>query len=247
MTTTETLSAQKPRAAKPSAVDSLRKMMRSAAPQEPCVPEAVASDPVLAGARLVKNVVQLGPDPELESVARAAYTAGAVARRAAARLAKQTDRIRAYGVEKRAAYNDAFRAEVATVAVPFRLDPSAPPSSPEGEVRYVQVTSSNRYSVNQEVALANKEALGDAYGKLFVEETSKRLRPNTEGVLRGILEQAGLKPDELEEAMGLLFEETIVVRASEVMERESKALPEALHPVVAQIATRAQASVKIPG
>lgn len=231
---------------KPSALDTLRSLTRKGpAPEAPGLASQI-SDPAIAGAKRDKTVVRLGLDPAQEPAVREAVAAHAAKSAADARYAVSQEKLRDYGASKREAYNAAFRADVTTVAVPYRQDPEAPTDTQAGEVRYVQVVCTNKYSVNKDLVLANRERFGDAYSKLFVESRQKVLKPNAEELIRGLLEQMGVVGEELEASMSTLFDEQVSVSATKEFETVSKAQDENVRAILKQVATRSQPAVKIP-
>jgi hypothetical protein len=227
--------------AKPSALDALRSLAKKNAPANVAI-AAQVNDPAIAGAKRDKNTVRLGFDPNIAQVAERTASLRAALARAEAEFKVDQAAMRDYGIQKRGLYNDTFKCQVTTVCVPFSVE------TPSGnETRYVQVICSNKYSVQKDIVLGHKETLGAAYERMFVEETTKTLKPNAEELIRGVLrETAGLDGEELESTMQSLFDEETTVKTRETFEEEYKKLPEALRAVLDQATARAQPALKFP-
>lgn len=225
--------------AKPNALDALRAIAKKAPAPATSSLAAQINDPAIAGAKKDKNTVVLGFDPAIAERARYAAQLKEALERAEGEFAISQGEMRDYGSGKRGLYNDTFKANVTTVKVPFTVDTPAGP-----ETKHVAVICSNKYSVQKDVVLGNKELLGAAYDRLFVEERSKKLKPNAEELIRGVFEQVGLQGDELENAMEQLFEEEVKVKTAEAYEQESKKLPPDVQTVLSQGVTRSQPGLK---
>lgn len=226
--------------AKPSALEALKSLGKKTVPATSPL-AAQVNDPAIAGARRDKNTVKLGFDPAMAPQAAHCAALKEALERAEAEFKVDQASMRDYGISKRSAYNDTFKADVTTVCVPYEVD------TPAGkETRYVQVICSHKYSVQTDMVLGNKDRLGESYDRLFVEETTKSLKPNAEQIVRGILEEVGLKGDELETAMANLFDVKTVVKASESYEKEHKKLPEDLRSLLDQAVTRSAPGLKFP-
>jgi hypothetical protein len=205
------------------------------------------NDPAIAGAKRDKNTVKLGVDPAISDQAAFAAKMKAALEKAEADFAISQSEIRDYGKSKRGLYNDTFKANVTTVCVPYTVEvPSdANSDTPGRETKYVQVICSNKYSVQKDSIIANKEALGEFYPRLFVETSTKTLKPNAEDLVRGILQEvAGLQGEELENSMSTLFEETVKVATTENYESEVKKAPEDVQTLLSQTVTRSQPGLK---
>jgi hypothetical protein len=226
-------------ATKPNALDILKNLGKKAPAPATSSLAAQVNDPAIAGAKKDKNTVVLGFDPGIADRARYASQLKEALERAEGEFAVAQSEMRDYGGSKRGLYNDTFKANVTTVKVPYTVDTPAGP-----ETRTVAVICSNKYSVQKDVVLGNKDALGASYERLFVEERSKKLKPNAEELIRGVFEQVGLSGDELENAMEQLFEEEVKVKTAEAYEQESKKLPPDLQTVLAQGVTRSQPGLK---
>ena len=216
-------------AAKPSALDALKALSQ----KKPAPSAAISvqiNDPAIAGATRGKgssSVVTLGLDPAF------------ALERAEQEFKVLQSEMRDYGASKRGLYNDTFKSNVTTVKVPYEVE------TPGGkELQYVSVICSNKYSVQKDIVLGNKEALGEAYPRLFVEETTKALKPNAEELIRGILKEVGLGPEEVETSMENLFETTTKVATTENYETEAKKLPDDLKTILGQAVTRAAPGLK---
>jgi hypothetical protein len=230
--------------AKPSALDALRALGQKKPVQSASPIAAQVNDPAIAGARKDKNTVVLGLDPAFADVAAHAAGLKAALEKAAGEFEAYQGRIRDYGFEKRGLYNDTFKASVTTVKVPYLVDD--PSAQGVRATEHVSVICSNKYSVSPDV-LQSKAEIGESFGRLFVEETSKSLRPNAEELIRGVFEQVGVQGEELENAMQSLFETRTTVRAAAEYEREERAAPEPVRALLKQMVTRAQPGLKFPG
>jgi len=226
-------------ATKPSALDALRAIARKAPAPSSSSMASQINDPAIAGARKDKNTVILGPDPSVADQARHAAQLKQALEQAEGEFSILQSEMRDYGASKRGLYNDTFKANVTTVKVPYTVDTPGGP-----ETKFVAVVCTNKYSVQKDVVIGNKDALGAAYDRLFVEERSKRLKPNAEELIRGVFEQVGLTGEELDTAMDSLFEEEVKVKTAEAYEQESKKLPPDLQTVLSQAVTRSQPALK---
>lgn len=223
-----------------SALDTLRAISKKK--PAPGAPELAAQtqDPAIAGAKLNRTTVQLGLDPKFTATAKKAAELDAILKAAEADFKILQSEVRDYGKMKREVYNDAFKANVQTVGIPYEVE------TPTGlEKKYVQVTCTNRYSVQQEMVFGNREKFGESYFKLFEEERVKTLKPNAEELIRGVLQENGLEGEDLEAAMSSLFEEEIKVKTTDKYEVEAKKVTdEHLVAVLDQAVVRAQPAVK---
>jgi hypothetical protein len=225
-----------------SALDTLKKLASKKAVEGNAAAALTTQlqDPALAGAKRDKNVVRLGEDAAIAAKAKEAAELKAALEEAEARFSMVQTDMRAYGAEKRELYNDTFKADVTTVAVPFRTEV---PGGPGEETKYVSVVCTNRYTVSPNV-LNHKEVLGSAFARLFVEERSKTLKPNAEELVRGLLGELGMAGEDLENAMDTLFDEKVKVSASKDYEKEVKTMPDELRAVLGQLVTRVSPSLK---
>lgn len=229
-------------ATKPSALDLLKGLTKKATTSAPT--PGVSNnftDPAIAGARRDKNTVKLGYDAKITHIAAGCAGLRAALDRAEAEFVINQGTMRDYGREKRALYNDAYKCEVTTACVPYEID------TPQGkETKYVQVICTNKYSVAVDTILGNKDAIGDSFDRLFIEETKKTLKPNAEELIRGIFEQVGLTGDDLEAAMTQLLESKTTVKTRENYEQEAKKAPPAVQAILEQAVTRSQPALKFP-
>ncbi len=238
---------------KPSALDSLRKLsQKQAAPAEAELSSRV-SDPAIAGAKPAKGsktTVLLGFDPLFAEKAKHAAELKEALERATADFTLVQADCRDYGRDKRNAYNAAFRTSITTVSVPYITQ--VPGEQADGavatETRYVQVSVTNRYSVQGEAVLQNKEAFGEHFDRLFSVEQTKSLKPNAEELIRGILGENGFEGEALDGAMASLFDTSTVVKAkAETFEAEEAKLSLELKGILSQTVKRAEPSLKFPG
>jgi hypothetical protein len=226
---------------KPSALDALKSLANKKAAPSVAISTQL-TDPAIAGATKGKgsnSVVNLGFDPTFADKAAQCAALKSALDQAAVQFEVLQTETRDYGAKKREIYNSTFHGSITTVKVPFEVD------TPTGkEKQYISVVCQNRYSVQPQMVLGAKDSLGDAYGRLFVEEVSKTLKPNAEDLIRGILAEVGLTSDQVEASMENLFDTTVKVKASENYEQEVKKVPEELRAVLTQCVTRAQPGLK---
>lgn len=222
----------------PTALDVLKGLGKK--PDQPVAIPAHIGDPAIAGARKVKDAVVLGLDVKITERAAYCVRAKEALERAEADYAVVQQEMRDYGASKRLAYNDAYKACVTTVKVPYECE------TPSGkEVRAVSVVCTNKYSVDQTMITGNKHDLGEAYDRLFVEETAKVLRPNAEELIRGVLREAGLSDSEVQSSMEALFEQKTKVSTRENYEREVLEMPIEVQERLAKMVRRQQPAVKV--
>jgi hypothetical protein len=225
---------------KPSALDALRGLAKKTAPATSALATQV-NDPAIAGAKRDKNTVKLGFDPAIAATAQRCAELREALARAEAEFTVDQAAMRDYGSTKRGLYGDAFKCDVTTVCVPYTVE------VPGGhETKWVQVICSKKWSIQQDMVLANKDVFGASYERMFVEETVKTVKPNAEELIRNLLtETAGLTGDDLEATMGQLFDTNTTVKArGENFEEESKKLPDAAKAVLDQACTRSQPALK---
>jgi hypothetical protein len=222
-----------------AALDALRSLaQKKPAEQAPSLTIQV-TDPAISGAKRDKNTVKLGVDPNFTE--RAGYSARlkAALERAQSDFEVIQAELRDYGRDKRKVYNDTYKTNVTTVGVPYKVD------SPEGEeTRYVQVICSNKYSVQKDAVLANRETIGQQFDRLFSVEETKKLKPNAEKLIRDILIEQGITGETLEAAMDTLLETEQKVTTTEAFEQEAEKLPQETQTLLNQLVTRAQPGLK---
>jgi len=233
---------------KPSALDALKGLAKKAAPPTAAI-AAQVNDPAIAGAKRDKNTVKLGFDPAVAEVAAHCARLKEALERAESEFKVDQSTLRDYGISKRGVYNDTFKCEVTTVQVPYTTDvPGESDDTIAHETKYVQVICSNKYSVQQDIVLGNKDLIGSPFERMFEETTTKSLKPNAEELIRNLLtEVAGISGDDLETTMGELFESKTVIKATDKYESEFKKLPDSVKLVLEQAVTRSQPALKFPG
>lgn len=235
-------------AEKKSALASLKALANKKAPEGASTALATQlGDPAISGAKRDKNVVRLGFDPTIAE--RAALAAGLkeALERAESEFKILQGEMRDYGAKKRGIFNDTFKSDVTTVCVPFLIENSDTESDTPGrETHYVQVICSNKYSVQKDMVLGNKDTIGASlYGKLFVEEITKTLKPNAEEMFREILkERCDLDGEELDGVMNVLFDTDTKVATAKNYESEIKSAPEEIQTILAQAVTRSAPGLK---
>ncbi len=201
------------------------------------------TDPAISGATRKKGsdtVVMLGLDPSFSE--RAKHTAqlyDALKNAESAFEVLQTE-CRDYGASKRVAYNDVFNAEIITVCIPYEVE------TPTGmEKKYVQAVCTNKYSVQQDIIKGSKEQLGEHYDRLFEEKTTRTLKPNAEELLRNLfVEQFGMTEDQVNATLDNLRDETVVVKAKDDYEKQSRSVPDAVRTILEQGVKRQQPGLK---
>ncbi len=229
-----------------SALDTLKKLSAKKAVDGTAASALTTQlqDPALAGAKRDKNVVRLGFDPSVTDKAREAAELKAALEEAEARFALVQTDMRAYGAEKRELYNDTFKADVTTVSVPYSVEV---PGSQDRETRYVSVVCTNRYTVQKDAALGmlRAEAIDQGtFDKLFVVETTKKLKANAEELVRGLLGELGMTGDDLEGAMQTLFDTEVKVTASKDYEKRVKEVDDNTRALLAQAVKRVEPALK---
>jgi hypothetical protein len=209
---------------------------------------AEGTDLALQGATLAKNVVKLGLDPKVASVAARAVRLRAILEARAAMFADVQKELRTYGKAKRDAYNAAMRRDIVTVSIPYfaRVPKDAASETPGRELRYVQVICASTYSVNKDTVLRMETELGDAFKKLFVTSEAKYLKQDAEGLFKQILKDLGVPEDRIAPTMGVLFETTVRVSANDNYEAEHKKLPEKTRAILDVAVVRQQPSLRFP-
>lgn len=226
---------------KPSALAALKALSKKQAPAAPTALTTQITDPAIAGAQVKKgsSTVTLGFDPAIAASAEQCAGLKAALESAVAEFEVTQATMRDYGSGKRCIYNNTFKADITSVKVPYTVET---PTGPE--TRHVMVVCANKYSVRKEIVLNNKDSLGDAYDKLFVEEKSKSLKPNAEELFRNLLTEIGLSAEEVSTSMDTLFEETVKVAATKDYEKEVQKLPDVLQTLLSQAVTRVQPGLK---
>lgn len=222
-------------ASKISALEALRALFGKKAPVEVPAPVS-AQDPAIVGASRAGNVVKLGVDPSVKDRAALAASLKLTLEKAEEEFSYLQAEIRTYGKEKRDAYNDTFKSSVTTVSVPYA----------DGEdTKWIQVVCTNRYTVQKDVVLNNKDRFGGHFDRLFNVETTKKLKPEGEILIKNLLSELGLAGQELTEAMGQLFDTEHKVTTKEDYETVSKEVTEeGLKTILSQAVTRAQPALK---
>ena len=211
---------------------SLKRSMEAAA----AVESPVSEDPVILGARREKNVVILGSN---DAMAEAA-ACGSELKDAISQSQEAFDMIagdlRRYAKEKREAYNKAYSADISTVGVPY-VDSNGLPA-------IVNITVADRYSVQKDVVLNNRDTFGPMFDRLFKVEESKKLKPNAEALIRGVFSDLGLTGEDLENTMNNLLETEVKVSVQKDFEKTSKMCTPNQKAVLDQTVAQAQPAVK---
>lgn len=235
-----------------SALDTLKKLANKKTVDDSAAAGALTTqlqDPALAGARRDKNVVRLGFDPAIAPQAQEAAELKAALAEAEARYAMVQVDMRQYGVDKRGLYNDTFKADVTTVAVPYSVEvPACDESATPGrETRYVSVVCTNRYTAQASTVLQLRDSAAISpvdFGKLFVVEETKKLKPNAEELVRGVLTEAGMEGEVLENAMLALFDTEVKLSVNKDFEKNIKEVDDATRTLLAQCVKRVEPSLK---
>jgi hypothetical protein len=192
-------------------------------------------DPAIAGAKREKAVVKLGVDSQITDSVTQAVKLKALLDKHQEEFATHQETLREYGKDKRDLYNDTFKADVATVAIPYEES---------GETKYVQVVCSNRYSVQKQIVINNQAQLGGWFNRLFKVETTKKLKADSENLIRNLLGELGLAGTELDSAMDSLFETEQKVSTVEDYEDAVKNVLPSVKTILDQAVTRASPSLK---
>ncbi len=223
---------------KVSAVDTL-KALSAKKPAPASALSTQINDPAIAGAKKTGTTVTLGFDPAIADRAKYCAELKIAVENAVSEFEVAQGEMRDYGINKRALYNSTFKANMTTMKVPYTI---TTPTGPE--TKTVAVICSNKYSVQKDVVLNNKEALGESYPRLFVEEVTTKLKPNAEELIRGILKEVGLDDEQVETSMGNLFETDTKVKTAENFEQEAAKLPDDVQALLKQAVTRSQPGLK---
>ena len=199
------------------------------------------TDPAIQGASKKGSIVQLGFDPSIAEKAKNCAALKEALENAESAFAVLQGDMRDYGAGKRVRYNDLFKSDAVTVAVPFEVE------TPGGiEKKFVQVICTNKYSVQQDIIKGNKDTLGEFYGRLFEETETKTLKPNAEELIRNLLTEMGLTGEQLDNTMDNLREVRVSVKAKESYEQEARSVPEAVKTILDQGVKRQQPALKFP-
>lgn len=225
--------------AKPSAVDTLKALSQKKPAPAAAALTTQITDPAIAGAKKTGSTVTLGFDPAISDRAKYCAELKVAVEQATSEFEVLQGEMRDYGIGKRKLYNGTFKANMTTMKVPYTI---TTPTGPE--TKTVAVICSNKYSVQKDVVLNNKEALGEAYGRLFLEERTKALKPNAEDLIRGLLKEVGLDDEQVNSSMENLFEETVKVKTTEGFEQEAEKLPADVQALLGQAVTRSQPGLK---
>jgi hypothetical protein len=205
-------------------------------------------DPAIAHAKRNKNTVTLGLDPGIEEDAKVCAALKDAMDTAKAQFEVFQAKLRDYGSGKRVKYNDAFKANVTTVQVPFTVevaDGDGMAETPGREQKVVQVICSNKYSVAADTVLQlRKDMAEDAFGRLFKVEESKILKPNAEDLVRELLAEMGIEGEELDNAMDRLFETKVKVSTAQDYEQEIKKADGPVQAILEQAVVRQQPGLK---
>ena len=221
----------------PTALDKLKDLSKKK--PAPAAVSIQTDDPALAGAKKDGSGILLGFDPAIAEEAAYAAKLKLALDSAEQEFVAAQDKMRRYGAEKRGAYNDLLHANVTTVKVPYTVDTPAGP-----EPRCVAVTCTNKYSVQSDVILGNKNLLGDCYDRLIREERTKFLKSNAEELVRGLLSEVGLSAEEVETSMQSLFYEQVAVKTTECYEQEVKKVPSNVRLLLDKVVRRQQPALK---
>jgi hypothetical protein len=236
-------------ATKPSALDAFRALgKKPTTPAGQILPPGL-TDPAIIGAKRDKNTVKLGLDPVVTERAKYAADLAQILAEAEADFTMLQAEMRDYGRDKRTLYNDYFKAGVTTVCIPYTVEVPADAESatPGRETRYIQVVCTNRYSISQEMILNNQDKFGDTFARLFEVNTTKTLKPNAEDLIRNLLTEAGMTPDEVNVAMESLLDTKTSIKTTAGYEMESKAVTDTgLRAILEQAVTRVQPALKFP-
>jgi hypothetical protein len=199
-------------------------------------------DPALAGAKRDRNVVRLGHDPAIADKAKEAAELKASIQEAETRFSTAQAALRAYGSSKRNLYNDTFKSDVITVAIPYTSE------TPEGEeVRYVSVICTDKHVVQKDAVLEllRTGTLNQKdFDALFTVETVRRLKANAEELIRGILIELGMVGNDLENAMQTLFDTEVKVSTTKDYEKKVREMDPNKRQLLDQLVRRVEPAVK---
>lgn len=225
-----------------SALSALRALSKKEKVETTSEFASTVNDVAIKGAKRIKTTVHLGLDMEFQGVARKSAEAHQVLERAQSEFEIYQAQVRDYGAAKREIWNDTFKANDTTMAVPYEVEVV----NGEKETRHVQVVVTNKYSVRQETVEQVRGDLGDAFPRLFEESVEKVLRPNCAELMKGILKDAGLPDEEIDSAMESLFETKTKIKTTKNYEQEVKKTSSALRAILDQAVTRSAPALKFP-
>jgi hypothetical protein len=197
------------------------------------------TDPAIQGAMKKGSIVQLGFDPSIAEKAKNCAQLKEALENAESAFAVLQGDMRDYGAGKRVRYNDLFKSDAVTMAVPYEVQ------TPAGvEKKYVQVICTSKYSIQQDIVKGNKEALGEFYPRLFEETETRTLKPNAEELIRNLLTEMGLSGEQLDNTMDNLRDVHVSVKAKPDYEKEARNVPEAVKTILDQGVKRQQPGLK---
>jgi hypothetical protein len=246
-------------AAPGSALAQLQSLISPVAPVDPVSPTlapsevtdlAAMQDPTIRDAKRLKSTVTLGFDTEFSNRVEHGFNLSSAMKAAKEAFTTIESELREYGKTKRSVFNRVFKADITTVKVPFYFD------EPTGEVKadgtpattrtlqYLHVICSNKYSVAKDAVLGMRKDLGDAFGKLFVVESSKTLKPNAEELFKSILGELGLDEAAVAKSMEVLFDTNETVTTTDDYEKEHAKLEENVRLVLDQSVVRQNPGLK---
>jgi hypothetical protein len=223
-----------------SALSALRALSNKEKVEEKSEFASTVNDVAIKGAKRIKTTVHLGLDMEFQGTARKAAEAHEVMERAKSEFEIYQAQVRDYGAEKRLVWNDTFKANDTTMAVPYEVEVVGGGK----EVRTVQVVCTNKFSVRDESIKQIRGDLGDAFPRLFEESVEKVLRPNCADLMKGILKDAGLPEEEVDSAMESLFETKTKIKTAKNYEQEVKRVPDGVRAILDQAVTRSAPALK---
>lgn len=197
-------------------------------------------DPVIRTAQRNKATVTLGVDPNFKEVAKEAAVLNASLKTLKTSFEKLQAKIREYGSNKRTSYNRVFHSDVVTVNIPYE----AVNDKNEVAFKQIQVICSSRYNVAKEAILKLEKELGDKFSKLFVKDTKKVLKANSEDLFKQILLDLGVPENKIASTMSILFDEDVTVNTTENYEKELQSLTSDLKLILNQNVIRSQPGIK---
>jgi hypothetical protein len=228
---------------KGSALSALKAMTKKEKVSSESEFATTVNDVAIKGAKRVRTTVQLGLDVEFCETAKRAAELHQEMEQAKSKFEIVQAQVRDYGSKKRLIWNDTFKCNDTTVAIPYEID------TPNGEKErhFVQCVVTNKYSVRKETIEQIRGDLGDSFDRLFEEEREKVLRPNCAELFRGLLVEAGMDESDVEDAMNQLFEEKVSIKTTKNYEQEVKRVSDGLRSILDQAVTRSQPALKFEG
>jgi hypothetical protein len=196
-------------------------------------------DKVVLQAKREKNAVTLGFDPVINTRAQQAAMFRNRLEEAQAVYNSCAQELREYSAEKKETYNQTFQSDCTTFKIPYQVGAN--------EFQFVQITFSNRYTLQQDTVIALRDSNSvpeNEWDRLFSTKTTKYLKPEAVELLEKLLSEFGV--NDVPAAMAALFDTTVEVAANKDYEKQLQSCSESTKKLV-ECVRRVSPSVKFPG